>query len=294
MILPGSDTPRLTRYAPTRITRTSPRFKNRLISGLVKAIVPAAFCSLRLRFRFAVRLLLVERLDDADALCIFPDNACHLVSGDLLCRIQRNPAPRDKIHSQADKRQYGNKHQREHRLHGKRDEQSAEKEQRCPYAEPLKHIDHLVDVVGIGGQTTFQRRNGKSVELAGGKIGNPAEKIVADLLHSISGNARGNPIGIHVAEKRDRCTDKHCAAQHHDPLSLSQRHYIIDHICQKHRNEQLRERTDEFDGKAADHAPDIRFYVCEQVFYRYRLPMLRSPASKEILPEQSSTGSFLK
>ena len=107
--------------------------------------------------------------DDPNSGNILPDGPHHGVHALLQIGVHGNAFPGYQPHHQPDKGHNGHHHQCQHRLHTHGHQHTPHQQNRSTHAQPLHHADYLIDVIGVGGQPGFQRRNGESINLAAGQ-----------------------------------------------------------------------------------------------------------------------------
>ena len=227
---------------------------------LIDDILVCGFEPLFFIFRFG------EGLDHPDSGSIFTDNAGHPVHRLLQLGIERNAPSRNIEHRHRDKRKHCKKHQRQNRLHKHGHCNSAQQQNRRTDSQPLHHSDHLMDVIGVRGQTGFQRGNRKGICLAAGQVGDPPEQIVTQALRRVPRNSGRHPIGNDVACPRD-----HRADQHQKPVKQNLRHIFLwnDHIDQERKNpreKQVHDCSDKFDRDTENHFRDMRAQIKKYFF----------------------------
>ena len=127
-----------------------------------------------------------KRLDDADALRVFTNDADHAVDGSLYLCVERDAFFGDKIDGDENKGKHGDHDEREISVHQKRDRQAADEQDRRAYTHSLHHSDEAVQVIGVGRDAGFQRGDRKSIRLRRGKTERMGEEIVAYLFGKIT------------------------------------------------------------------------------------------------------------
>ena len=199
-----------------------------------------------------------ERLDDAHAGHVFLHLAHQRVHPLLHVHVERHALAGDAEYDGAEQRQRTGERERENRFERERHADAAQQQDRPAHAEALHAVDHLVDVVGVGREARDQRRKREAVHLTAGEIGDPRECIVPELFGKAAGDARGHAVGDHVAQKRDRRRNEHENAPEIHPRHIPQRHDIVEDIGKHPRQQQLRDRSDEFDKQLQDKARILR------------------------------------
>lgn len=110
-----------------------------------------------------------ECLDDADALRIFSHDAHHLIDGHLDFRIKRHTFTGDEEYGDEDEGKDRDHGEREISVHQKGDGDTAHKKNRRAYTHSLHHTNEIVQIIGIGGDAGFQRRDGEFIRLCSRK-----------------------------------------------------------------------------------------------------------------------------
>ena len=213
-------------------------------------------------------------LDHANALGVFPHDGNHPVLCPLNLGKHRNTLGRFGVNQKCDKRQRRQHHQRQHRLHYQRDHNSPDQQDRRADAHSLNHADHPMDIVGVAGQTAFQRWNRKFIPLAARQSDRFFKQIMPDVNRGVPGYARGKPIGLNVKNPARDGHGDHDQTVNYNPLNVLRRHDRINHIRQQIRQKQNRQRPQRLHQKADRHLFQQRFQVFLQEFHnRFPFPL---------------------
>ena len=223
----------------------------------------AAFAANHLSIDLCKMFLLLfdlgKRLDDADSGDAFPHGAHHHVDALLQVAVHRNTLAGDQPYHQCDERQDRNHHQCQHRLHRHGDADAADEQNRCTDSHSLHHSDDLVDVIGVGGQAGFQRRDGKLVDLPTGQIGYFFKQIVAYRPGGISCDRCCHAVCIDVHQQCQHGTNRHVQSPDQHPFGVFERDDVVQDVRKHPWNQQFDHRSQKLGQNPNAHTGHIRF-----------------------------------
>ena len=131
-----------------------------------------------------------------------------------------------------------------------------------------------MNVVCIGSQSALKGRHRKRIQLSGGKGGNPTEQIVSQLLCGIPCHPRRHPIGKNIAEQRHKTAHNHDPAIAENHGFVSRWNNIVNDEGEEHRDKQIHDGSNKFDGKPHRHLSQKWSYIGKNVFDIIHRPII--------------------
>ncbi len=185
---------------------------------------------------------------------ILPQHLHKLVYTGLRLGKKRDALSRHQYHHRCQQRQGRQQYAGKHRVqqHGHND--AAGQQNRRAHPQSLDSGQHLVQIIGVCGQTRHQRRAGKTVDLAIGQIQNLGKKVIADHVHGITGHPGCHPVGQDIEGDCQHRTKEHKYAPHKNlPLPVRRNHHI-DHMGQRPGQQKIHHRPRKFNKKSKCHS----------------------------------------
>ena len=108
-------------------------------------------------------------------------------------------------------------------------------------------------VIGIAGETGFQRGDGKAVNLSAGKKHCFFKEVVAHCLGGIAGDAGGQAVPDDISDQAAAGTQHHCSPPQGNGRELSQWCHIIEDMRKDKRKDQITKCPADLKGKAERH-----------------------------------------